>query len=448
LFTQCPQCQTVFRVTVAMLRAAQGRVRCGRCSHVFNALTFLIEQPASEAPPGIRPEDSAPPDISPAPNRRASDLPFDPDDYSTEDVPESALEFDLTVDDLNRVFIRAPAPSLRVRPDEPPVPVPAPSSEDTAENEIIDIEMAEAPPDEEITLEGDDIQVTASLGPRTPKIEVEAENQTSEFSAPAIAPLPLAPSRSDSLASSELLDSSDSIESPDTDERVAHEIEAAFARDPATRAEFVLPSGTRLKLNRGVAEMDFGSQPEPGHVLEQVRHHRQQTSRRWSLANGAMALLLVLQLVHFNRDALARSPMLGGAISKVYAGFGVRLSPHWDLSAYQLRQLGAAADPGESGTLRVRASVFNSADHAQPYPLLRLTLQDRYGGRVGSRDLEPREYLHVPPGQNELLGAGQRVDADIAIVDPGKDAVGFELDVCLRDAASLKCAADQPKQPG
>jgi len=118
------------------------------------------------------------------------------------------------------------------------------------------------------------------------------------------------------------------------------------------------------------------------------------------------------------------------------------------LSAYQLRQLGAAADPGESGTLRVRASVFNSADHAQPYPLLRLTLQDRYGGRVGSRDLEPREYLHVPPGQNELLGAGQRVDADIAIVDPGKDAVGFELDVCLRDAASLKCAADQPKQPG
>jgi hypothetical protein len=431
-----------------MLRAAQGRVRCGRCSHVFNALNFLIEQPASEAPPGIRSEESAPPDIPPAPNRRASDLPFDPEDYTTEDVPESALEFDLTVDDLNRVFIRAPAPSLRVRPDEPPVPIPAPSPEDTAENEIIDIEMADSPPDEEITLEGDEIQVTASLGPRTPEIEIEAENQTSEFSAPAIAPLPSARSSSDSLASSESFDSSDSLESLDADEQVAHEIEAAFAGDPATRAEFVLPSGTRLTLNRGVADMDLGPQPEPSHVLEQVRKHRLQMSRRWSLASGAMGLLLIVQLVNFNRDALARSPALGGAISRVYAGFGVKLSPHWDLNAYQLRQWGAAADPEDSGTLRVRASVLNSADHAQPYPLLRLTLQDRYGGRVAARDLEPREYLHVSPGQNELLGAGQRVDADIAIVDPGKDAVGFELDVCLRDAAGLKCAADQPKQPG
>ena len=447
MFTQCPQCHTVFRVTVAMLRAAQGRVRCGRCSHVFNALTFLIDQPQSEVPPGIKTEESAPPDIPPAPNRRASDLPFDPEDYTTEDVPESALEFDLTVDDLNRVFVQAPAPSIRVKPDEPPVPVSTPSADETAENESLDLEMAEPPPDEEITLEGDEVQVTASLGPRVPEIEVDADNQTSEFNALVFAPLPEVAAAPETHSPSAGLASSVSVAATD-DEQVAHEIEAAFARDPSTRAEFVLPSGTHFTLNRGVTERDLGSQPEPGQVLEQVRQQRQLTSRRWSLASGAMALLLVLQLVHFNRDALARSPMLGGAISRIYAGFGVKLSPHWDLNAYQLRQWGAAAEPGDAGTLRVRASVFNSADHAQPYPLLRLTLQDRYGGRVGARDLEPREYLHAPPGENDLLGAGQRVDADIAIVDPGKDAVGFELDVCLRDAASLKCAADQPKQPG
>jgi hypothetical protein len=80
--------------------------------------------------------------------------------------------------------------------------------------------------------------------------------------------------------------------------------------------------------------------------------------------------------------------------------------------------------------------------------VLRLTLQDRYGGRVGSRDFEPGEYLHSAPTANELLGAGQRVDADIAIVDPGKEAVGFEMDVCLRDATNLKCAADEPEGQG
>jgi Protein of unknown function (DUF3426) len=140
--------------------------------------------------------------------------------------------------------------------------------------------------------------------------------------------------------------------------------------------------------------------------------------------------------------------VLGSAIGKIYGGLGVKLSPHWDLNAYEVRQWGAAAEPGDSGTLRVRASVFNSSRHAQPYPLLRLTLQDRFGGTVGSRDLEPREYLPVVPAGNELLGAGQRVDADIAIVDPGKDAVGFEIDVCLRDATYLKCATEQPKQQG
>jgi len=264
--------------------------------------------------------------------------------------------------------------------------------------------------------------VTASLAPVGP--DMELDNQTSEFSAIAVPPPTPPPSDAD----------------------LKREIEAAFAGDPETRAEFVLPSGARLKFNQGIAEIDPES--EPGRVLQEERERRNYLSKRWGLASAGLGLLLVIQLVHFNRDALARSPTFGSVISKVYSGFGVKLSPHWDLNAYELRQWGAAAEPGDSGTLRVRASVFNSADRAQPYPLLRLTLQDRFGGRVGSRDLEPREYLHVPPFANELLGAGKRVDADIAIVDPGKDAVGFEIDVCLRDAASVNCAADQPRARG
>ena len=421
MFTQCPQCQTVFRVTVAMLKAAQGRVRCGRCSHVFNALTFLIDQPDGDVPPGAEPGETPPPDIPEGPNRRASDLPFDPDDYSNQDIPESALEFDLTVDDLNRVFVKAPAPSLQVKPAEPPIPIPTPSDEDTAEHEIIDIE--ESATVEAMVLEGEDVQVTASLAPATPDPDIDADNQTSEFSAAMLEP---------------------AANDGDSDTDLKREIEKAFANDPTTRAEFVLPSGTHLKFNDGVAEVDS----EAATALEADQQQRKQLTKRWGLASGALALLLAIQLINFNRDALARSPVFGSAIGTIYRGLGVTLSPHWDLNAYELRQWGAAAEPGDIGTLRVRASVFNSAKQAQPYPLLRLTLQDRFGGRVGLRDLEPREYLHVPPGENELLGAGQRVDADIAIVDPGKDAVGFELDVCLRSAKNLKCAADQPKEPG
>lgn len=48
--TQCPSCQTRFKVTDAQLGIAQGMVRCGRCSHVFNALDHLVANPVPAAP--------------------------------------------------------------------------------------------------------------------------------------------------------------------------------------------------------------------------------------------------------------------------------------------------------------------------------------------------------------------------------------------------------------
>ena len=65
LMTRCLHCQTVFRVTPEQLRAHGGKVRCGRCLQVFNALEALVpdvpaivgtESPAAAAPaPGSLP---------------------------------------------------------------------------------------------------------------------------------------------------------------------------------------------------------------------------------------------------------------------------------------------------------------------------------------------------------------------------------------------------------
>ncbi len=43
MLTRCPQCETTFRVTPEQLKARQGRVRCGECQEVFNALDTLID---------------------------------------------------------------------------------------------------------------------------------------------------------------------------------------------------------------------------------------------------------------------------------------------------------------------------------------------------------------------------------------------------------------------
>ena len=45
--TYCPNCQTVFRITAEQLRLRAGKVRCGQCHHVFNALDRLLDDSES-----------------------------------------------------------------------------------------------------------------------------------------------------------------------------------------------------------------------------------------------------------------------------------------------------------------------------------------------------------------------------------------------------------------
>ena len=55
MLTRCPACATHFRVTPEQLKARSGRVRCGECQQVFNALDSLIEEPVLAMAPPQRP---------------------------------------------------------------------------------------------------------------------------------------------------------------------------------------------------------------------------------------------------------------------------------------------------------------------------------------------------------------------------------------------------------
>lgn len=49
MLTRCPNCETTFRVTPEQLKARHGKVRCGECHEVFDALDTLIEATATVA---------------------------------------------------------------------------------------------------------------------------------------------------------------------------------------------------------------------------------------------------------------------------------------------------------------------------------------------------------------------------------------------------------------
>src|SRR5438132_4769596 len=85
MFTICPKCALTLAVTAADLRVAQGYVRCGRCSNVFNALSRLSEdrqagtQPGTSTPTNagatVQPQPAPQPAPPPAPKPAAPSAP-------------------------------------------------------------------------------------------------------------------------------------------------------------------------------------------------------------------------------------------------------------------------------------------------------------------------------------------------------------------------------------
>jgi hypothetical protein len=159
-----------------------------------------------------------------------------------------------------------------------------------------------------------------------------------------------------------------------------------------------------------------------------------------------MAMLLVVQLVHHNRSLLATQSGIGSTLQTAYATFGVTLAPDWNLDQYEISNWAATAGETESGigNLRITARIRNGGPAPQPYPSIRLELKDRWESVIGRRIFTPREYLGVDFVANALMAAGETVPAELAVVDPGLDASGFELDVCVENNdASYRCAADR-----
>jgi len=406
VYTQCSKCETVFKLSADVLRAASGQVRCGRCGEVFNALARLAE------------------------------------DASAFESGESPLELETRADSILESVL-APQVAQKIAEDQEDF---APPGVEIARLQVIDwTDEDEGEPQEEPErrdTDPRDLHAQRS-GPRKPAPEAPAEPSL-EFTLPPgeldrifiesklrMPPLPLPP---------------EALEAPPHPES---EVAA-----PSTRVAPSAPRGrvSGLEVPEDVRrQMLEGSEPDQQPEIS-IENSLRRTARprgfmAWLGAAIVAALLLMAQVVHQNREWLVAHTHgpFGAAVRALYGAMGTPLPVPASLSAYQLRQWGVTGDPEANGKLRLRASILNSAAQLQPFPLLRVTLADRFGKSIGTRDFEPSEYLGKPTAR--LLTPGERADAVLEILDPGKSAEGFEIDVCLRGADQrIACANDVAAQ--
>jgi predicted Zn finger-like uncharacterized protein len=483
LFTVCPKCTLTLVVTTVDLRAGQGYVRCGRCANVFNALIALREgDPASSTSDSARrrliettpptaiepalgsgvavapePEPEPAPEPQPEPEPPAPEvieLSAEPEALPEPEpeilVEETSLEFDATATDVSEIFISpsqvehdtgsgnyeavvlAEEPQAEFEPDA--VEEAVAEADDPSHTETITagewslLDDDEPPADAESVIEESPFAQASETEPEPePEPETEADaTQESASNDPAWVEQMFAEAEADALRTR-------------TAERQGlHPVEDDDEEEPAV-----------VKAARDVTGVSASSGDT---ALEPLLNKPATRGPAWVYASGVglLALALLVQLVHHNRQGLVLSSTFGPMVSTVYGWFGAAPTPRSDLTAYSVKQLGAEVEGGEGSRLRVRLSVQNDSDQEQPFPLLRLTLQDRYGNAVATRDLEPREYLPRGAAGLLLLKPDQRIDAELHVIDPGKAAIGFEIDACLRaETGQIGCANEARRRaPG
>ncbi len=491
MFTVCPKCTLTLVVTTVDLRAGQGYVRCGRCANVFNALIALREgdpnSPSDTAKQRLAETEPQAP-IEPA---LGSGVAMDPEP-EPEPVPESqpepdeilvseeSLEFDAASTDVSEIFIEPPVDGegsgnfeTVVLAEETPAEIPIeliaeeePAPEAAAVDEPATDEPAvDEPAIDELAVDEAHIQTHTPGGewslddelPEEPRFDEESASaelpalaeEAHEQKTPAADPAWVQEMFAEAEAEAERQRTGEHaapFEETPVEEFVDETVEATSDAEPGAADAVDAADAANAADTASPAQPAEAVEPN----IEPLLAAPAQPRAPWQYAAGVAVLALVLigQILHHHRQALVLNPTFGKAVTTVYGWFGVTLIPRWDLTAYTVKQLGAEAEGGEGTRLRVRMSVQNSSERVQPLPLVRLTLKDRYDNPVATRDLEPAEYLPASVAQQRLLEPDQRIDAELHVIDPGRAAIGFEIDACLRaENGAIGCASDARVRP-
>lgn len=114
MLTRCPTCGTAFRVTPEQLKARAGKVRCGHCKAVFNALESLEDAPpvaeAAPAPPSVaEPVPAASAEETPAVESSPADAAM-PESAPPEPSAVEAGAVDILLEDIEATEVPPPAP--------------------------------------------------------------------------------------------------------------------------------------------------------------------------------------------------------------------------------------------------------------------------------------------------------------------------------------------------
>ena len=429
--TRCPECHTVFRVSDAQLNAAGGKVRCGECKAVFYAPAYFTDPPVTDAKPATPPaHEASPTPVPPAEHRGryafVADEGDKPLDFSHSDLPVEDIEltdlayarFGSTSEDSEHFDLAGGGEDTVPPAEDVPETGTEPAEDGDMQATLPDDPLASAASVDDflrengMTLETDDSEAAEESG--------TADAEGEESAAPPTA---------------------DSPDEVDAEQDIAAETAADEVAEPEGEEALADKTDTVAENDESDASTPEGAETEAGDENEHIPYVLRESlavaaekprslGARLGLLLAVILLTVVLatQAIYFRGlDIAQRIPAARGLVSLICDRLDCKYTGPRDVRRIRLinRDIRAARD--RSGVLVITATMVNEADFAQPYPIFEVVLSDLTGTSVAERRFTPEEYLGSLVKEQFLMQPGQPVQVTLEVIDPGSDAVNFEI---------------------
>lgn len=442
--TKCPHCSSSFRISDAQLAAKGGSVRCGSCLQVFRADLHLVggtpPAPAPTAVPSAKPKKKgAAGDESwalallgekgeekntaaatddwniPAgakPGASDDDFGFSDDDISdfmssdgSVEAPQGkSLLFD---DEINEMLDEANDDHPLDQGDNHRISENA--DESWAQSILSELEQEEKKQDTKKygmeILDGKskpppkNAKLAAALGMGSRVAEEPVSRKPGKSRAPDPAP------EDDFLG-----DDADVLSFLDNDD-LSSNSPAPLAPNP-------------FSLDRPLAHVDAPVVLKPrrnpinwGHLLS------------WVMLCLIAIGMFIAQYVYFNFDTLAVKPAMRPHFEQACLQLGCRIPDIPDPSKLRIDEVVVRKHPSVEGALVVDAILKNNATFPQTFPALRLRFSNQADELLASRVLRPSEYLLGEARLLRRMPPDTPIRISLDIVDPGKDAINYGIDI-------------------
>lgn len=399
LATQCPFCQTTFRVAQDQLKLRGGLVRCGACKEVFNGNDHLVAPeiaqqlvvaPSSPAAPPRSTESAEPhaplgwPPLPGSPPVQPAQVATAPTSPAAEPSAPAAPPPWMATANLSAAFASIAAETNDAPWGAPPVPKnEAPDAAPASAQET----TPEPAPTVSFPLPGSPTTAPAS-----------ADNAASPLAAPDASINTLTQALSYPIPQTSSVALTD-VGASET------QAEAAAVLTPKQQAHEEADAEEELEEEEEEAEETEDDEDAPAFVQKAERRERLGRIVRVVMIVGAVILgiALLLQATYVWRNTIAAwlpstRPLLAAACAPLHCSVGLPTS----IDQLVLESSELQLVPPNQNIYALSALLRNRGYGAQAWPYLELTLNDGDEKAIMRRVFTPREYL----GSTKLVDSG------------------------------------------